>query len=535
VGAAAAVLLYVTPVIGRDATVAYNDVALAAVVFALFYLLQIWDARRDSHLLILVGLLAGFAYSIKYTAFLAVPYALGFVIWKLWRARRPFLRPALQVAVLGAILILPWAIKNWLWVNDPVFPFANRIFPNPYAHVSFEDDYRLFQTYYSLTSRSQIPLQLTRHGDLLGGLWGPLYFLAPIALLALRYASGRQLLLTGAIFALPYFANIGARFLIPPAPFLCFALALAFGNFSWLLATVVIAHAALSWPTVAELYCSPGAWRLTKIPYKAALRIESENSYLSRNSSDYGIARMLEERVPPEGKVFSFSAIAESYTSRDVLVRYFGAEPEVVSDIVWNPLFSEFQPTRLIRFVFAPRALRSIRIVQTKQAWNRQWGIAELRVWHGGRELARSQTWRLTAWPNPWGVQLAFDNTPVTRWRSWWVAQPGMYVAVDFAQPEVIDAVTLETGHEDSQTQVKLEGRDDSGQWIALSNDPHESQQEIQVHLRAAAASELKSRGIRYLLIRDTDLRAEDFRQYPSLWGIRFVAAMGGARLYYIQ
>jgi hypothetical protein len=535
VGAAAATLFYVTPVVGQDASIAYNDIALAAVIFALFYLLHIWDERRDSRLLIPAGLLAGFAFAIKYTAFPAIPYALGFVGWKAWRAGKPFWRPVLQTAALASVLILPWTIKNWLWVNDPVYPFANRLFPNRYAHVSFEDEYRLFQTYYSLTARNQIPLQLTLHGDLLGGLWGPLYFLTPLALLALRYPAGRQLLLAGAIFALPYFANIGARFLIPPAPFLCLALALAFGNVNWLLVTAVITHAALSWPAVAALYSSSGAWRLTRIPLKAALRIEPEDSYLSRNSSEYRIARMLEGTAPPNSKIFAFSPIAESYTSRDVLARYLGAEPEVVSDIVWTPLFADFAADRLIRFQFAPHELRKIRVLQTKSAHNRQWGIAELRVWRGGRELSRSPNWSLNAWPNPWGVQLAFDNTPVTRWRSWQIARPDMYVAVDFGEIQTIDSVTLESADEDNQTRVKLEGADDSGRWVTLSDDPRESQLEIKVNLRSAAASELKARGIRYLLIRESDLHAEDFLQYPSLWGIRAIAAAGGARLYYIQ
>ena len=67
---------------GIDATSAYNDVALACVAFTLFYLLQLWDAERTTRLLLLIGLVAGFGYAVKYTACLGVLYAIGFVAWK---------------------------------------------------------------------------------------------------------------------------------------------------------------------------------------------------------------------------------------------------------------------------------------------------------------------------------------------------------------------------------------------------------------------------------------------------------------------
>src|SRR5579872_2729684 len=51
-GVAAAVFLYASSVIGIDGTIAYNDVAVAAIGFGLFYLLQIWDQDRCAKLLV---------------------------------------------------------------------------------------------------------------------------------------------------------------------------------------------------------------------------------------------------------------------------------------------------------------------------------------------------------------------------------------------------------------------------------------------------------------------------------------------------
>ena len=118
---------------------AYIDVALAAVLFALFYLMQVWDETRDPKLFVPIGILAGFGYAVKYTAFLAVPYALGFIAWKLWRAKKPLLGPAMTIALLAAIMILPWMAKNWIEVANPLSPLGNHLFPNPYVHISLED------------------------------------------------------------------------------------------------------------------------------------------------------------------------------------------------------------------------------------------------------------------------------------------------------------------------------------------------------------------------------------------------------------
>ncbi len=132
---AAAILFFCSPVVGNDGTAAYNDVATACILFSIFYLLQIWEQSREQKLLIAVGVLAGFAFGVKYTACLAVPYALGFVLWK---ERR--IKPLLLVSACALVFIAPWMIKNIIVMNNPVAPFFNRVFPNPFIHVQFEQD-----------------------------------------------------------------------------------------------------------------------------------------------------------------------------------------------------------------------------------------------------------------------------------------------------------------------------------------------------------------------------------------------------------
>ena len=110
-------------------------------------------------------------------------------------------------------------------------------------HVSFEEQYRFDLRHYHLTGWLHAPWELTVKGERLQGFFGPLFLLMPLALLSLRGREGRRLLLAGAIFALPWFLNIGTRFLIPALPPLTLALALALRSPAGLLPAVAVLHA----------------------------------------------------------------------------------------------------------------------------------------------------------------------------------------------------------------------------------------------------------------------------------------------------
>jgi hypothetical protein len=534
VGVAAAIFTYTSPVVLRDATTAYIDVALPAILFAMFYLLQVWDETDDPKLLAPIGILAGFGYAVKYTAFLAVPYAVGFVAWKLWRARKPLLRPVLVVALLAAVMILPWMLKNWIEVANPLSPLANRIFPNPYVHISFEEEWRSYLSTYALPSRWQIPLEVTVKGGLLGGFLGPLFLLTPLALLALRFREGRRLLFAGLLFVSTYFGNVSTRFLIPMVPFISLALALAVANLPWLLMVLVAANVVACWPRIYERYCTPGAWRIENVPVKAALRRQSEDAYLSQDP-DYTIVRMIGRVVPPGARIFAVGQGGRSYLPREVLIGYQGAANEVMQDILWTPLFGGFQPARTLKFDFPPREFRKLRVVQKGSAPHDQWSMAELRILYGPNELPRDPGWRLTAHPNPWDVQLAFDNSPVTRWRSWQPASPGMYVEVDFGHPQRASSVIVESSDDKVNSEIALEGMGTDGKWTTVSDHPVASPHPIRTSLRMAATAELKARGISYVWVRSGDPDADDFFHYPAAWGLVLAGQEGGGRLYRIR
>ncbi len=531
-GVCGALFFYIAPVAGITGTSAYNDLAVATFAFTLFYLLQIWDAERRFAFFVPIGLLAGFGFAAKYTAFIGVPFALGFVVWKMRpRSFVSVLKPAAVISACALIVMIPWLVRNTLWFQNPFAPFLNSLFPNPYFHISFEKEYGLLRRSQLLNGWRDFPLEATL-GHKLGGVMGPLFLLAPLALLALRWRAGRQFLAVAAVFAIPYPFNTDVRFLLPALPFLCLSMAMTLTASGSAAAVLVLAHALASWPQVQEIHGHPHCWRLHNIPWRAALRIQPEDAYLTYAMEEYGIARMIERLVPPGGRIFAFNTPAEAYTAREILVDYRSASNELLRDFLLTPISNP--PVSRLRFTFSTASVSRLRVVLTASGTSEQWSVNEFRILHAARELDRAPQWRLRAQPFPWDVQLAFDNNPVTRWRSWQAASPGMFVEVDLARMETVNSVVLECSPDQTNLKLKLEGQDERGVWRTLSDAPVVIDAGIAGSLRRGATRELKARGVHYVLVNDENFGADDFKN-SAAWGMVAIGDYGPARLYRIR
>jgi hypothetical protein len=426
-------------------------------------------------------------------------------------------------------------IKNQIFGNNPFAPFANRLFPNPYVHVSFEEQYRFNLRHYLLTDWLHAPWELTVKGERLQGFFGPIFLLIPLALLSRRAREGRHLLLAGSIFALPWFLNNGTRFLIPALAPLTMALVLALRHPAGLLPAIAVLHGFLSWYATPLHYFDAYAPRLTTFPFRAAFRIESEDVYLTRNSPGYRVDRMIERDVPPGERVFSLEPIPEAWTTREILVAYTGAQNEVLSDTLSTALSPETLPSRAQVLRFEPRQLRRLRAIQTAKPNREMWSVSEFQIFARGLALPRDGNWCLRANPNPWDVSLAFDNSAVTRWRSWDRAKPGMYIEVDFGEPLIIDEVRLVTAPDAAETNVDLRGMDAGGEWCPLTVRRSTSSHRAGDNLRQASVLALVARGINYLLVTPGAFGANDFNENPGTWGVELLGESGGRRLYALK
>lgn len=533
-GAAAAIFVFLSPVIGYDGSSAYIDVAVACIAFSLFGVLQIWDETRDGAVLPLIGLLAGFAYAAKMTAFVAIPYATLFVLFKLWRRREPLLAPMAIVCGCIALMAGPWLLKNAITVGNPFSPFLNRFFPNPYIRISFEESYRAYHRHYDgLKSYWDIPYEAAVRGGVLNGLLGPLFLLAPLGLLSLRWRAGQQTLLAAAVFAATYPTNVGTRFLIPAAPFLAFAIALTVTQWRAMTPLLILFHALISWPDSMRTYVDPYSWRLDKFFWRAAFRLQPESEYLNERLVDYAPAKLVEQLVPKDGRIFTPGGIAHAYCRREVIVGYESALGNTMGDFIAAAIYPSHQPVDWWTYSFPKQAIRRLRIVQTGTG-NDVWGVSEMRLLSPEGEVPRGAGWRLRAHPNPWQVQLAFDNCPVTRWMAAESLKPGMFVEVELDKPVELIGIRVESTPNQPYGTVRLEA-DVNGKWTLLSDKAVLMNGPPPGGIRRLAAEDLKRNGITHINVNNDEYFATDMARDPEAWGVSKIGETDHSKLYKID
>jgi hypothetical protein len=94
------------------------------------------------------GVMAGLAICTKWQGLALLP---GLAAAALLERRRQGLRPAVRMAVLGLAMFLPWALRNFFWSGDPVYPFLARYFDSEAATAAARFGGLL--SHYGLTGR----------------------------------------------------------------------------------------------------------------------------------------------------------------------------------------------------------------------------------------------------------------------------------------------------------------------------------------------------------------------------------------------
>jgi hypothetical protein len=531
----AAIAVFVTPLVGWDGSVAYNDVALATILFAVVYLLQIWRQRRDAGSLAAAGVLAGYCCAIKYTGIFALLLVVATVIWESRRWLRAS-RPAI-VAALGAMTLAPspYLVRNWIWFQNPIAFFGNAIFRNPYFHVSFETSYIEGQVHLNGVRWIDLPRELTLGGPKLPDNLGPIYLLAPVALAGLFWPQSRFLLLAALVAGCAYGGNKSARFLIPVLPLVMMAVAWVLSRLARaapVLASIAMAQVVLSWPAVTEQTHFPRTARpnFEESTWAAALRRQPEEQYLA-SLDEYVLARQIESHIPEGERVLSLpEAAMQSYTTRVLVDSFHSADAEKAADLFYAHETSATDARWRWAAVFPETRALQVLIEQNAKS-PAMWSIAEIRFSRAGKTLSASADW--DSWPNPWDIGLAHDGLEATRWRSWEPLRPGMRVTARMHQAYSIDRLEVLSGNGPWETQLNVRILADNGVWVNpvsaewLADPPAD--------LRKGATQAIKQQGFRYVVFSRFSWHEQAFRANPALWGMHEVLSTANSTLYEIE
>ena len=535
-GVAAALILFATPLVGWDGSVAYNDVALAAVTFTSFYLVQQWRRDRNPGSLIAAGVAAGFSLAIKYTAVFGALFIAALGLRDLAPRFRKEWRVAIAAASVVACLAVPYLIRNAVWFHDPIFPFGNAIFPNPYFHLSNEREYIAGQTHLNGVTWRDLPRESTIGGTKLPDSLGPMYVLAPLALVALAWPESRDLAFGFLALAAACLTNRGARFLIPALPFCLLALTYSLSRASRaaapILGLVAIAQLVVSWPIVIDKLGTPRGSRPGLTPWSVVFRKTPAELYLSDVSPDYLMARAIDNYVPDGMPVFALAdGFAQAYTSHFVLNSYHSAQAESMSDLLYSNADSPNFTRRVWRSNFPETRIKQLEILQTGRGADK-WNVSEVSLSLGGRRVWPRDP-RASAEPNPWDAPFVVDGSSATRWMSWDPMRPGMNIRIRYPDRPLADEIDIDCGEGQWDSRMQVRAEVDGGRWIAPDfaswiTIPASDQ-------RRAAAAGLKKRGIRYVVISKGAWRSTQFTTSARAWGLKEVFSGRDATLYRIE
>jgi len=126
-GLFATLIFFSMPSIIFTMAFAFNDLALTYYVILAVYAILNWIKINDRRWLFLSGTMTGLAIGVKYSGVICFILLFGFILIN--KIPLKSLLKELSIFSLATLLpILPWLIKNFIFVGNPVYPFLYGIF-----------------------------------------------------------------------------------------------------------------------------------------------------------------------------------------------------------------------------------------------------------------------------------------------------------------------------------------------------------------------------------------------------------------------
>jgi hypothetical protein len=329
VGWGAALLYLSLPAAAAVGTQTYND--LEPSLLGVLAVRAAARGRRSCS-----AVFAGAALGCKYPAAGLLP-----VVAALWftegrRDREGRFRALAGPVTAGALVILPWPARDWLWTANPVYPLLPGWFDgggwNPYqtatqaAVLATRGSGELPWTWVMRLIR--LPVDLSVGLRAIGASFSPLLFgFLPGAvfeagasrLTRILAASGAGLCVLWAASPVP-----DGRYLLPALALLAVPAA---AGAAWLMQRGPGWRIAIGMMTLCVIGCQVASWvgfaSATYLPWRVAVGLEPRAMYLGRallpNHEYIPMATALNARLPPAARVLMFSDISSYYIEREVV------------------------------------------------------------------------------------------------------------------------------------------------------------------------------------------------------------------------
>ncbi|MFH1259632.1 MAG: glycosyltransferase family 39 protein [Elusimicrobiota bacterium] len=330
-GKIAGLIFVFTPAAMLLAMGSYVELGLCFFSFLAIYNFFLWQEKRNKIFIFLMAIFAGLALGIKYTAGVIVLILLAGILVDCLYLKKQKLWPSLGLAALflgGTVLTFsPWAIKNFFWLKNPVFPFLCNIFGyGGFSPEKISGYLHHLKTYnpsaYSWSNLLFLPwrmtMEATRYGggfDMLGSIWGGLYLLFLPAIFYVKNKTVRWL----GFFSLIYFvfwifSGQVLRFLFPLLTVLSILIAAAGRQ----VFSKKIIFLCLGVFFVNQLYLVlfvMANW----YPWKTVLGSQAREEYLSQILPYYDTIQFANKNLPKQSKILFLGELRAYYSRHNFI------------------------------------------------------------------------------------------------------------------------------------------------------------------------------------------------------------------------
>ncbi|MDI6736194.1 MAG: glycosyltransferase family 39 protein [bacterium] len=127
-GLIAMLIFFSMPSILLTMTFTFNDLGLTYYVVLAVYAMISWRKINDNRWLILSGLMTGLAIGVKYSGIICLILLLGTIVITRYRTPKVALKESFIFLLTALLPVIPYLIKNLIFVGNPVYPFLYEVF-----------------------------------------------------------------------------------------------------------------------------------------------------------------------------------------------------------------------------------------------------------------------------------------------------------------------------------------------------------------------------------------------------------------------
>jgi len=308
----ASTICFLTPGIFTQATYAYVDLASMFFTFMGVYSFFLWFSTGSKHWIVLVGVFCGVAMGVKYLGvYTCITLMVGLLVAMFCTKKLGFyegIKIILIFAGVAIVVAMPWYIRSFIVVGNPVYPFMHEIF----GGAGWKSEFAPIGIGMGFVKYVFASWNLTMYPGSYGGeesQIGPVFIAIIPALLIIKKVEThlRYLILFSLTFFVLWLLGYQAvRYLTPTIPLMSLGLVFIYKEivnlnsafFSRLVVLFVLV--CLGFNACLSIY-----YNRDKI--LVAFGVQSKDAYLRHNERSYSISKYVNNNLPVDSQILALA------------------------------------------------------------------------------------------------------------------------------------------------------------------------------------------------------------------------------------